>query len=144
MAEEKFDPVKEFVNLRDTLGKTVEQQIKNIVGVQDTPYPPVDIYEIDDAVIVRTSFLNGQKPQDIEISMEDGILEIQGKTTDSLDVADGTFLHKELIFGKFYRAIKIPVSIKADEASANFTDGMLIIKLPKRDRSKIVEITPTD
>jgi len=146
MAEDKFDPVKEFINLRDKIGRTVEKQIRTVSGATETPYPPVDVYETSENVHIRTTFLNGQKPADLEISMEKDVLTISGKTIDTLDVPTNSYLHRELSYGAFSRSITIPRKVKADAARASFKNGILTITLPRveNDSATIIGVTPTE
>ena len=149
MAEEKFDPVKEFINLRDSLSKAVEKQIKNVAGINATSsYPPMDMYETDDAVYARTAFVNGLKPESMEISVENQVLTLRGETIDTIynDDEQVKFLQRELAFGAFSRSVAIPRDIIADDASASFKKGVLTIKLPKTstDKSRIINVTHTD
>ncbi len=148
MAEEKFDPVKEFINLRDSLSKAVEKQIKSVAGINVSGYPAMDMYESDDAVFLRTVFLNGLKPENLEVSVENQVLTLSGETVDPLPNEDSQikFLQRELTFGAFTRSVSIPRDVIADEAAASFKKGVLTIKLPKAgsESSQIINVTHTD
>jgi HSP20 family protein len=145
MPEQKFDPVKEFVNLRDSIGRAVEQSIKSISGTGT--YPPVDVYETPDSIVLRTAFVTGAKPESIQVSMENDLLTISGESIDPLQVADTAYISRELRFGQFTRSIRIPRRVLADEAQAKFTDGILTVTLPKAPaeaNSQIIDITPAE
>lgn len=143
MPEEKFDPIKEFTNLRDSLSKVVEQSVKGAVGMG--AYPALDVYEVEDAVIVRTAPIDGVQPDSVEVSMEDGVLTIKGISV--ADIAeDTTFIVRERRFGSFSRSVRIPRDVRAEEAQAKFRQGVLTITLPKLadKRPKVIEITPAE
>lgn len=143
MAEDKFDPIKEFTNLRDSLSKAVEQSVKGAIGI--STYPAVDVYETDDAVIVRTAPIDGVTPESVEVSMEDGVLTITGNTV--ADVPENAaFIIRERRFGTFSRSVRIPRNVKSDAAQAKFKDGALTITLPKISdkRPQVIEITPAE
>ena len=148
MAEEKFNPVKEFINLRDSLSKAVENQIKSVAGINVSGFPALDMYETDDAIYIRTIFLNGLKPENLEVSVENQVLTLSGETLDPLHTEDSQvkFLQRELTFGAFSRSVSIPKEVIADEAAASFKKGVLTIKLPKTgsDSSQIINVTHTD
>ncbi len=148
MSEEKFDPVQEFITLRDNLTKTVEKQLRTISGTPVSNQPPIDLYETDEAVFARIEFPLGVKPDDLEIQFEKHSLTITGTTEDTL-VEDGenlTFLQREIAFGPFSRTISIPRTVIAENASAKFKDGVLTIMLPKPevDDPNIINIVHTD
>jgi HSP20 family protein len=144
VADEKFDPIKEFTSIRDTLSKAVEQSVKGMVGVSNIQ---VDVIETADYLIVRTSPIDGAKPESLEVSVESGILTISGETAADTDVAEGsTYLLRERKFGAFSRAVKLQRPVKSDEAQAKFKHGTLTITFPKiiDTRPQIVEVTPAE
>jgi HSP20 family protein len=138
----KFDPVKEFTNIRDNLTKAVEQGIRNVAGGS---FPLLDIYETADAVVIRTEPMIGAAADSIEISMENDVLTLSGETKNDLAVADGAYLLRELRFGKFTRSVRIPRKVRAEQAAAKFRNGVLTVTLPKLpDNSQIINITPAE
>lgn len=143
MAEQKFDPVKEFVNLRDSIGKAVEQSLRGMTG---SSYPALDMYETAEAVFVRAAFITGLDPHSVEVSMEGEVLTISGQAEDPLDVNEATFLQRELQFGAFSRAVRIPRKVDANQASASIKKGVMTITLPKVQGKKphIINITPAE
>lgn len=142
---DKFDPVKEFVSLRDNLSKTVGQGLKNVTGAV-VPFPAVDIYETEDAVIVQTESLPGLDVSSLEISMEEDILTLKGETQSASVIPDDAYLHRELRYGEFKRDVRIPRQVKADKASAAFKHNILTITLPKQLQAKgqIIDVTPAE
>ena len=120
--KDKFDPVQEFINLRDSIKRTAEETIRTVTGMpeQTGTYPPLDIYETEIAVLVRTTFINGIQPNSLEISMENGVLTLSGTTVDHQDIDETQFLHRELSFGDFSRAIPIPRQVETNQATAKF------------------------
>jgi HSP20 family protein len=127
MTTQKFDPVKEFANLRDTFSRTLGQGMFSVTG---GVFPLVDIYETDADIVIRTAPLDG-KLESVEVSMDDDLLMIGGETLPEQDYPEGSFLQRERRFGKFSRALRIPRPVKADEARAEFKKGILTITLPK-------------
>jgi HSP20 family protein len=127
MTTQKFDPVREFANLRDTFSRTLGQSVFSVTG---GIFPLVDIYETDEEVVVRTAPLDG-KLENVEVTMDDDLLMIGGETLPDQDYAEGAYLQRERRFGKFSRALRITRPVKADEARAEFKKGVLTITLPK-------------
>jgi len=129
MTAQKFDPVREFASLRDSVSRALGQSIQAAAG---GVYPLVDIYKTDQAVIMRTAPLDGRL-ENIEVSMEDDLLNISGETKSEDDLPIEAYLHRERRFGKFSRSLRIPWPVKAEEAVAQFKNGILTITLPKAD-----------
>lgn len=139
-----FDPVKEFVSLRDNISKVVGDGLRNVAGAV---YPAVDVYETEDAVIVYTQPLKNADKNSFEVSMEAQTLTISGKTEPPTDVDDEAYLHRELRYGSFNRTVQIPRDVKANEAKAAFKDNVLTITLPKQEQpagGQIIDVTSAE
>ncbi len=146
MSEQKFDPVKEFVNLRDSLTKAVGEGIKNAAGYA-ADFPAVDVYQTEDEIVIRTEPILGLDTSSLEISMEEGILVIRGETRNDLDMPTEAYLIRELQFGTFARSVRIPGTVKSQEASASLKkNGSLTVKLPRSDKKagQIINVTPAE
>jgi len=145
MTEQKFDPVKEFINLRDSISKSIGQSLKNATGI--TPdFPAVDIYETEDSLVVYTEPLLGIVPSSVEVSMEKDVLTFAGETIPDQDIPKTAFLRRELKFGAFVRSLVIPRPVIADKASASLKKGVLTITLPKAQTGteQIINVTPAE
>lgn len=145
MPEQKFDPVKEFISLRDNISKSVNKGLRGVTGV--LAFPAVDIYEDENAVVVYTEPLLGIDKSSIEVSMEQDRLSISGVTKSPFNVADTAYLHRELHFGKFKRDIQIPRRVKANEAKASVKNNVLTVTLPKQTaaaQDQIIDVTPAE
>jgi HSP20 family protein len=144
LAEQKFDPVQEFVTLRDNISKAVGQSLRTTVGA--IVFPALDVYETEEAVIVLTEPLVGIVKSSVEVSIEDDLLTLSGETEPPVHLDESQYLHRELRFGKFTRSISIPRRVRHSEASATFRDGMLWITLPKENvtAGQIISITPAE
>jgi HSP20 family protein len=143
MSDTKFDPVKEFISLRDNISKAVGQTIKSATAM---PFPAVDIYETDGEVVICTQPLGGIVSSSIEVSMEGDVLTITGTTQSIIDVPDQAFIQRELRFGTFSRVLQIPRKVRPNEAAASLKMGVLTITLPREsaDDDQIVGVTPAE
>jgi HSP20 family protein len=102
--------------------------------------PRVDIAETDDAMEVKVD-LPGIKPEDVEISVTDNRLTIQGERKTEKETKDKTVHRIERSFGSFYRSIPVPAGTKADKVSAESDNGVITIRLPKTAEAKAKKIT---
>ncbi len=108
---------------RREVARTVGWQVTN--GLWS---PPTDVYETESDYVVRVE-LAGIRETDLEISFESGILIITGVRS---DVPERRAYHQmEIHFGKFSTAIGVPGPIDLDKSVAEYTDGFLIVRMPK-------------
>lgn len=92
--------------------------------------PAIDIYQDKDNLYVEAS-LPGIKPENAEISIEDDILNIHGSVEEQTSLKESDYIHREVHRGSFQRVIKLPVEVKGDQATAEFSNGILKISFPK-------------
>ena len=92
--------------------------------------PAVDISERKDAYLV-TAELPGVKADEVEITVEDGLLTIQGERHDAHDSSEETVHRVERRYGPFLRSITLPTHVMADAIEASTQDGVLQILVPK-------------
>lgn len=92
--------------------------------------PAVDVYQDKDNLYVEIP-LTGIKPEDVEISIEENILNISGKSEEKKEVKEKDYLRKEIRRGGFKRVIKLPVKVQEDKAAAEIVSGLLKITIPK-------------
>ena len=96
---------------------------------------PVDVVQDDDSIVVTAS-LPGLEADDIDVTLEDGLLTIKGETADESDNSDGNYVIRERRSGKFHRALRLPDAVDVDEVEPRYVDGVLTIKLPKIEAKK--------
>jgi HSP20 family protein len=97
--------------------------------------PEIDVTETDKEVRVSAE-LPGMAEKDIHVSLEDGMLMIEGEKNEEHEEEKGDYYRSERSYGMFRRAIPLPVEVDADKASANFKKGVLKITLPKDEKAQ--------
>lgn len=102
---------------------------------------PIDISETDKQFIV-TANLPGVSKDDVDVSINDGILTIRAAINRASETNKGTFHRRERFQGTFSRQMQLP---KVDEASidAKIENGVLAItmnKSVKEEQRKRIEI----
>ena len=101
--------------------------------------PVVDICERKDAYLV-TAELPGVKPDDVEITFEDGLLTIQGERR-SVSYVAGVKAHRvERRYGAFRRSITLPSHVEAGKIEASAQDGVLQVLVPKAEEAQAMHI----
>ena len=92
--------------------------------------PAVDISERKDAYLVAVE-LPGVEAGEVEITVEDGLLTIQGERRFAHDSAEEKMHRTERFYGAFRRSITLPSHVEADKIEASAQDGVLQILVPK-------------
>lgn len=104
--------------------------------------PAVDIEEQAERFVI-TADVPGVPPEDIEITMENGILTIKGERHDVRKVDENGFRRVERISGSFYRRFSLPDSADPTRVNARGKNGVLEIVIPKAEKAKSRRISVT-
>jgi HSP20 family protein len=121
----------------------VDGLFSNILSTSTLPrvreYPAIDLAEYENESIIVAE-MPGVKKEDVKISLEDGTLTIIGERQ-GLSIPEGSsWLRSEIVTGKFSRAIQLPHEVHADGISAELTNGVLRVVLPKAEEARPREI----
>ncbi|HXG42795.1 MAG TPA: Hsp20/alpha crystallin family protein [Dehalococcoidia bacterium] len=129
----RWDPWEEFRAIRRSMDRLWEELMGRRepgAAVEEVYTFPVDVYETDDALVVRAA-LPGLRPEDVDISLQGDQLTIRGEYRHEAKEEKGNYHRRELRYGTFARSVTLPVQVDADKAEAVFEHGMLTVKLPK-------------
>jgi HSP20 family protein len=91
----------------------------------------LDVQEDDNAYRVSAE-LPGVKKKDIQISVEDNQVTIEAEIRHEEEKKERKQLHSERYYGKIFRSFTLPQRVDSDKCSANYDDGVLTLKLPKK------------
>ncbi|HOF42462.1 MAG TPA: Hsp20/alpha crystallin family protein [Candidatus Moranbacteria bacterium] len=97
--------------------------------------PAINVYQDKDNVMVET-LIAGVDPKNVEISVENDVLTISGKTQMKSDIKREDYYRKEIREGSFTRSVILPMQVKGDKAEASYDKGILKIRLPKAEAAK--------
>jgi HSP20 family protein len=88
--------------------------------------------------------LPGVDLDDLEITLEGGVLTIQGERHFAHDSSEQQFHRIERRYGAFRRAITLPAHVQADAVEATIEDGVLELVVPKVEEAKPkrIEVRP--
>lgn len=96
---------------------------------------PLDVVEEDDNIVVRAS-LPGIKPEDIEITVENGVLTVEGETETEKESHSDNYLVRERRSGKFHRSLRLSDTLDTDKAETAYENGVVTITLPRVESKK--------
>ena len=138
----RFDPwsIADFMQRDfDRRASRPYQHPRSETGVADWT-PAVDIVEQQDSFVLRAD-LPGVNPDDIDVSMDDGILSVSGQRhTEERSESEGIQRY-ERVTGRFYRRFTLPESADAEGIKARSSNGILEIEIPKLPEVQARRIT---
>lgn len=99
--------------------------------------PAVNVEETSDQLVL-TAELPGLRREDVELEVENNILTIRGEKTAEREEGDENRRYHvwERRYGSFQRSFTLPRTVRADEISAEFKDGILQVSMPKAPEAK--------
>ena len=137
MAMRRWDPFQELSSIQNELnrlfGRTFgegSEEVRMAAWV-----PAVDVAETQDRFLI-TAELPGLRPEDVDISVENSVLRIQGERRFYHERKEDDFHRIERRFGSFTRSITLPSTADAENIQASFDAGVLTIEVPKREEAK--------
>lgn len=92
--------------------------------------PSVNIRENDKAFMVEAE-LPGVKKEDIKLTIEKGVMRIEGERRERKEEKDEKIHRVESSYGSFMRSFTLPADAAEDGVEANYKDGMLTVRVPK-------------
>jgi HSP20 family protein len=137
MSVTRWDPFQDLLSMQNEMN----QLFNRFFGQQPRPgeagqpawwAPALDISERPDAYLVTVE-VPGVKPEDLDITMEGGVLTVQGERRFQDDSVERQWHRVERRYGAFRRSITLPSQVKADAIEASFEDGVLHVMVPKAE-----------
>lgn len=102
--------------------------------------PAVDLSEQENAFIMKVD-IPGLDPKDVQVQIHGDTVTVSGERNEEKETKDKTFYRMERRQGSFTRSLTLPCSVNADEAAAEYINGVLTLTLPKAEKSKAKKIT---
>lgn len=98
--------------------------------------PAMDIKERENEYVVRTD-LPGVRKEDINITLENGVLTITAERRDEEMEKDGEReIRREACYGRYARSLRLGTQIDEKGVKAKHRDGVLELTLPKAEQVK--------
>lgn len=96
--------------------------------------PPTDLFETESGFVVRME-IAGMRDQDFSVTIENNYLVISGTRP---DIPEKRAYHQmEIRFGDFSSVVALPAPVDSDSATAEYTDGFLVVTLTKIRSKKV-------
>ena len=131
-----------WANLRDDLDTLLELPFLTGGARQAQLFtgwtPALDLYQNNDNVVAIVE-LPGMRKEDIEISLQDGMLTIGGERKSETGNGENA-ARTERFTGKFRRSVTLPTRVDGNKVNATYKDGLLTVTLPKAEEAKPKQI----
>lgn len=102
--------------------------------------PAVDIFEQDDRFVLHAD-VPGVDPENIDVSMDAGVLTVSGERQTE-NVSDDSGFHRvERASGRFFRRFNLPDTADAKNITAKSSNGILKVSIPKLPEVQARRIT---
>jgi HSP20 family protein len=135
----RFDPLGEMVTLRQAMDRLFEDSFVSPLSWRgmdgEGVNAPLDVHQTADEIVVTAS-LPGVKPEDVEITMTGQTLTVRGEVKADERIEREQYLYRERRHGTFSRTLQLPVRVEGDKADAQFSDGVLTLRIPKAEEVK--------
>lgn len=141
MSIQRWDPWRDIISLREAMNSLLEDSFarpRTELSAM-TSGMAIDLRETDDAYVVET-VLPGATSENVDISVLGDRLRIVAEISESQEQQEAKWLVRERRYGSFERTISLPGNVRADDATANFRDGILTVTLPKAEESRARQI----
>lgn len=96
--------------------------------------PRIDVYQTEKDVVVKAE-IPGMSKKDLNVYVDESVIRLSGETKRNAEFKEENIYRSERYYGTFSRVIPLPVKVKSEEATANYSDGVLSIMIPKRNTS---------
>jgi len=97
--------------------------------------PAVDILETENDLVVKAD-VPDVKLEDIDVRVENQTLSIKGERRFEEDASAQGYHRIERSYGSFVRSFAVPNSVDTEKVSADYKNGVLTVKLPKKEAAK--------
>jgi HSP20 family protein len=142
----RTSPIGELVSLRQAMDRLFEDSFVRgpLGGFDQAGTLPLDVTSTADALVVEAA-MPGIKPEDVEITVENGTLTIRGQHREERKTGEGESLVQEIRRSSVVRTVSLPQGLEPDKATASFEDGILKLSIPKAEQVKPrqIRISPT-
>jgi HSP20 family protein len=125
----RWDPFADIARLHDEFSRFA---VRQEAAVPRGPWAvAVDIAEDESAIHLRAD-VPGLRSEDLQLSVENDVLTLKGERRFEKEDKKENYLRSERVYGAFTRSFSLPKHVDGEKISADLTDGVLTVRLPKR------------
>ena len=135
----RWDPFCELEGISDRLNRMFARPATRTNGKEALTVadwmPTVDISETESEYVIKAE-LPEVKKDDVKVTLEEGVLTIQGQRRQEKEEKTTKYHRIERSYGTFVRSFALPDQVDENGVKAEFKDGMLNLHIPKSEKAK--------
>ena len=136
MAITRWDPFREVVVLQNRMNSLFREFNENDSPLTTASFvPAVDVYEDAKKVVLKLE-VPGMEEKDLDIRVENNTLTVKGERKFEKDDKAKGYHRMERAYGTFVRSFTVPTTVDAEKVAAEYKNGVLTVKLPKKEAAK--------
>lgn len=139
----RWNPMREAVDLFNEFDRVFESPLyrsrwgmpmsaNEVVGSWNLA---LDVAEKGEQFTIKAS-LPGINPEDLNVTLEDNVLTVQGEIREDETIEEETYHLRERRYGKFSRSLRFPVPVDSNQIEAAYENGVLTLTVPKSEAVK--------
>ena len=137
----RWSPVRDLAALEvDFLNRMFESAWGGDAATRGAWIPAADIYETPEKDVIVKMDLPDMKRDDIKVTFENNVLSIEGQREIVTNLERDRFHRIERGHGQFRRSFTLPPTVDAARVDASYQDGVLTVKLPRREEARPKQI----
>jgi len=135
----RYDPFRDLRTLQEEVNRLFTGNVARAFddeGIARGSWSPnVDIYENKDQIVLEAE-LPGMNREDFDVSVENNIITLRGERHFEKKEDSDNYHRVERAYGSFTRSFTLPNTVSAEGASADYSNGVLRVTVPKREETK--------
>ncbi len=110
---------------------------QSLGGTGEGPWSPagMEVWEDEQNVYVAAE-LPGVKPEDVDVTLESGMLTIRGEKKEDTQAKEASYHYRSRRYGQFLQQIQLPSSLDPSKINAKLKEGVLRVQIEKRPEVK--------
>jgi HSP20 family protein len=137
------DPIRELFDLQRGINRLFEDTVgtssSSAATGLSTWTPAVDVYEDEDGFLIKCELPEVAR-EDVKVNLDNNLLSISGERKLEHEEKRDGYHRVERSYGQFYRSFTLPSNVNVEAINAEFRDGVLRMKLPKKEEAKPKQI----
>lgn len=142
MAIIRWQPWSEIDTLQKQMNHLFDSFVSPNLNYKELNFvPAAELNETPEAIDLKLE-IPGINPDDLEVQVTADAVSISGERKNETNTTENGVTRSEFRYGSFHRIIPLPVSIKNEQVSAEYKNGILHLNLPKSDaeKNKVVKV----
>jgi len=135
----RYDPFRDLRTLQEEVNRLFSSNLSRSFGDEGIGRgawtPTVDIYENKDQIVFEAE-LPGMNREDFELTIENNVLTLRGERKFEKHDEGDNYHRVERAYGSFTRSFTLPQTVAAENATAEYKNGVLRVVLQKREEVK--------